>query len=204
MPGTNFPAGWLMLLVMERESDDKTLMVRYRHGDVASFEVLYMRHKGPLYRFFLRHGFSCEPAAEMMQEVWMKIIRARESYEPDAKFTTYLYRVAHNCLVDHSRRSAHKIARQTVADDVDMSELPTLAASPETLVARDEKVVHLRVAVGNLPLEQREAFILKHEAELSLADIAAVTGVSMETAKSRLRYAFNKLRHQLAEDGEET
>jgi len=186
---------------MTRESDDKALMVRYRDGEVASFELLYSRHKGPLYRYFLRQGLGPESSAELTQEVWMKIIRAKDGYEPKAKFTTYLYRVAHNCLVDQYRRSAHKIAQNSSDDDDVVTQLPASpAGNPETNAMRDESAKQFHNALANLPDEQREAFILKQETGLSLADVAAVTGVSAETAKSRLRYAFNKLRQQLDED----
>jgi len=190
-----------MLPVMARESDDKALMVRYRDGEVAAFEALYTRHKGPLYRYFLRQGLGPEPAAELTQEVWMKIIRAKERYEPTAKFTTWLYRLAHNCLVDQYRRSAHKIAQHRADDDNAVTQLPAApAGNPEATAMRDESVKQFRAALAKLPDEQREAFILKQEAGLSLADVAAITGVSAETAKSRLRYAFSKLRRQLDED----
>ncbi len=131
----------------------------------------------------------------------MKVIRAKERYEPSAKFTTYLYRLAHNCLVDQYRRSAHKIAQHSANDDNSVNELPAAAAgNPEAHAMRDEAVKQLRIALAKLPDEQREAFILKQETELSLVDVAVITGVSTETAKSRLRYAFSKLRRQLDED----
>jgi len=190
-----------MLPVMAQEIDDKALMVRYRHGEVAAFESLYARHKGPLYRYFLRQGLAAESAAELMQEVWMKIIKSKDRYEPTAKFTTYLYQLAHHCLVDRYRRSAHKIAQQISGDDLDVNLLPAAAgANPETDAIRGESAAQFRTALASLPDEQREAFILKQEAGLSLADIAAVTGVNAETAKSRLRYAFSKLRSLLAGD----
>jgi len=188
-----------MLPVMARESDDKALMVRYRQGEVAAFETLYARHKGPLYRYFLRQGLDRESSAELMQEVWMKIIGAKDRYEPTAKFTTYLYRLAHHCLIDRSRRSAHKMAQQTAGQDLDPADLPAgAAADPQTGAIRDEDAEKFRSAVARLPDEQREAFILKQEAGLSLDEIALVTGVNAQTAKSRLRYAFGKLRRQLA------
>lgn len=190
-----------MLPGMARDLDDKTLMVRYRQGEVAAFEDLYTRHKGPLYRYFLRQGMSGESAAELAQEVWMKIIGAKDSYEPTAKFTTYLYRLAHNCCVDQLRRSAYKMTQKISGDDIDVTQLPDPAvADPEEEAIRGESSAKFRDALANLPTEQREAFILKQEAGLSLADVAAVTGVSAETAKSRLRYAFDKLRRQLAGD----
>ncbi|MDP6674978.1 MAG: sigma-70 family RNA polymerase sigma factor [Gammaproteobacteria bacterium] len=183
---------------MANRPDDKVLMVRYRDGEVQAFEVLYARHKGPLYRYFLRRGLGTEPAAELAQEVWMKIIRTKDRYEPSAKFTTYMYRLAHNCLIDLSRRSAYKITQQVIGDDIDVAGLPaTATANPEAEAIYNESVEQFRSALANLPDEQREAFILKQESGLSLADIAHVTGVSTETAKSRLRYAFSKLRQQL-------
>ena len=131
----------------------------------------------------------------------MKIIRAKDRYEPTAKFTTYLYRLAHNCLVDQYRRSAHKIVQNSSGDDDAVTQLPASPMeNPETSAIRDETAKQFRNALANLPDEQREAFILKQEAGLSLADVAAITGVSAETAKSRLRYAFSKLRRQLNED----
>lgn len=188
-----------MLPVMARETDDNVLMVRYRDGDVAAFEELYTRHKGPLYRYFLRHGIEAEPSAEMTQEVWMKIINARERYQSDARFTTYLFRIAHNCLVDQSRRSANRVSRKSVFNDDNVAQLPgTVAEDPEANAMRAESAERFRSALARLPAEQREAFILKQEGGLSLAEVAYVTGVNSETAKSRLRYAFEKLRRQLA------
>jgi len=194
-----------MLPVMARESDDKTLMVRYRQGEVAAFETLYARHKGPLYRYFLRQGQDLESAAELMQEVWMKIIGAKDRYEPTAKFTTYLYRLAHHCLIDRSRRSANKMAQKTAGQEIDPADLPaTNAADPQAGAMRDEAAEKFRSALANLPDVQREAFILRQEVGLSLAEIALVTGVNAHTAKSRLRYAFARLRKQLVRDRDAT
>jgi RNA polymerase sigma-70 factor (ECF subfamily) len=191
--------GWHMLPVMARESGDRALMVRYGQGEIAAFEALYARHKGPLYRYFLRQGLDSDSSSELMQEVWMKIIKAKDRYEPNAKFTTYLYRLAHNCLIDRFRRAAPGLAHKTAGADFDLTGLPAAEeANPEVAVIRGESAERLRAALANLPDEQREAFILKQESGLSLADVAYVTGVSTETAKSRLRYAFSKLRQQLA------
>jgi len=188
-----------MLPVMARESSDRELMTRYKQGEAVAFEMLYARHKGPLYRYFLRQGLGPDSSAELTQEVWMKIIGAKDRYEPSAKFTTYLYRLAHNCLIDRYRRAAAGLAYKTAGADFDLNELPAAdTANPEAVVIRDESAERFRAALVNLPDEQREAFILKQEAELSLTDVAYVTGVSPETAKSRLRYAFRKLREQLA------
>src|SRR5688572_8455172 len=81
-------------------------MLRYRDGDARAFEALYARHKGPLYRYFLRLARPAAVAEELFQDAWTNLIRARANYEVRAKFTTWLYRLAHNRLVDHYRRNA--------------------------------------------------------------------------------------------------
>lgn len=184
--------------------DDRVLMVRYRNGDMAAFETLYAHHKGPLYRYFLRQGQSPHNASELYQEVWTKIIRAKDRYKPTAKFTTYMYTLAHNCLMDHLRKQSRNPQRpvesvqiepdETAADDRD---------GPESGAHALQTAERFRRAFTALPDEQREAFIMREEGGLSLNEIAAATGVSTETAKSRLRYAVKKLRQSLG-DGVES
>lgn len=189
-----------MLPVMAGDLDDRDLMSAYRDGDVTAFEILYRRHKGPLYRYYLRQGLGEALAAELFQEVWTKIIAARERYRPSAQFTTYMYRVAHNCLVDHYRRTGRAV--ETV--DAALVPVQNLSAGdcdgPEAGVMSLQTRERFRAALMALPEEQREAFVLREESGLGLADIAAATGVPAETAKSRLRYAVRKLKHMLADD----
>ncbi len=185
-----------MLLVMATEPDDRTLMIRYRDGDVAAFEILYARHRGPLFRYFLRNGADRDLAGELFQEVWTNIIRARHRYEPTAKFTTYMYTLAFNLRVDHYRRQGRRPAADS--DAPDPAEIASPAANnPECIAAADQTGQRFRAALIALPAEQRDAFLLREEGGLSLADIASVTGVTAETAKSRLRYAVKKLRASL-------
>lgn len=193
-----------MLPVMAGEPEDKWLMVRFRDGQVAAFEELYARHKGPLYRYFLRQGCGGDRSAELVQEVWLKIIAAKDRYQPAAKFTTYLYRLAHHCFVDELRRTARRIEQPNGASACDVAELPAASGSdPQAGAMQAEATRRFRSALDALPSEQREAFILKQEAALSLAEIAFVTGVGVDTAKSRLRYAFDKLRRQLRDESGE-
>lgn len=182
-----------MLPAMAPEPDDVSLMVRYRAGDVAAFETLYGRHKGPLYRYFLRQCRNPDIAADLFQEVWARIIRARLAYRPTARFTTYMYQIAHNCLVDHFRREERRLDGTADLPDPDYGPANG-APGPEAAAMSEEARQTFRRALDGLPAEQREAFLLREEAELSLADIAAVTGANEETVKSRLRYAVKKLR----------
>ena len=90
---------------MSHTPDDSALMLRYQDGDVAAFEMLYRRHNDALYRYLLRMCKHRASAEDVFQEVWGKIIKARDSYRPSAKFTTFMYRVAHNCFIDYVRRN---------------------------------------------------------------------------------------------------
>jgi RNA polymerase sigma-70 factor, ECF subfamily len=185
------------------DEDDGELMLRYAGGDLRAFAALYARHRGPLYRYVARLVQDREVADDLFQEVWSRVIAHRERYEPRARFSTYLYRVARNCCIDHLRRVAARpglLAASAEAGDED----PTLALcapdedSPENRLARAELIARYRAAIESLPLEQRDAFLLTEQSGLSLEEIAAVTGVGLETAKSRLRYALAKLRKALA------
>ena len=172
-------------------------MLAYRdRGDDGAFERLYRRHKGGLYRFLLRQCGSRAVAEELFQDVWLNIIRSRSAYSVEARFATYLYRIAHNRLIDHYRRSVHRPSLAVVEDEPDAVELIPAAAhdQPELRAQSREQVERLQRLLGDLPAVQREAFVLHAEAGLGVAEIASVTGVNHETAKRRLRYAVAKLR----------
>ena len=175
---------------MEKAPEDSALMLRYCDGDVAAFEVLYRRHNDALYRYLLRRCQHRDSAEDVFQDVWGKIVKARSSYRPTAKFTTFLYRVAHNCFIDHIRRN--KRHAQTV--DIEPDSQPDTADLPETQTERSLARRRLDAALRQLPDEQRDVFLLREEAGFSLDQIATITDSNRETAKSRLRYAINKLR----------
>jgi RNA polymerase sigma-70 factor (ECF subfamily) len=185
---------------MAHTPDDSALMLRYQDGDVAAFEILYRRHKDPVYRYLLRLCGQAEAAEDVFQEVWSKIIKARAAYRPTAKFTTYLYRVAHNCFIDHIRRNKRHAGNTAV----DPERLGDGAESLETATERSLARERLEAALVELPEEQRDAFLLREEGGLSVDEIAVVTGCNRETAKSRLRYAVNKLRAAIDEPAERT
>ena len=183
---------------MEPSPEDSALMLRYKDGDLAAFETLYRRHNDALYRYLRRLCRHPDSAEDVFQEVWGKIIKARDNYRPTAKFTTFLYRVAHNCFIDHVRRNK----RHTHAVAMDPDQQPDPGDSPETIAELSLARRRLDVALCDLPDEQRDVFLLKEEAGLSLDEIATVTGTNRETAKSRLRYAVNKLRDAVDEPAE--
>ena len=174
---------------------DEDLMLAYARGSIEAFDTLYRRHKGPLYRYLVRQCRDAAAAEELFQDIWANLVRSRASYTVTARFTTYLYRLAHNRLIDHYRRAAP--ASLASFDDEDAS-LPELAApaheQPDTAYDSKSRAARLLELLRELPEAQREAFVLQHESGMSVEEIAEATGVNRETAKSRLRYAMAKLR----------
>src|SRR5882757_11450247 len=184
--------------------DDGELMLRYARGDLRAFETLYQRHRGGLYRYLSRHTRNPESANDLFQEVWSKLIASRERYEERAKFQTFLYRIAHNCFVDYCRRTAVRAEISGDAQDDWQGSLPAPEADrPDTRAEQAQTISRYRAALGELPAEQRDVFLLYEESGLTLEEIAAITAVGMETAKSRLRYAVTKLRHALSAASEQ-
>ncbi|MFQ5609492.1 MAG: RNA polymerase sigma factor [Woeseiaceae bacterium] len=181
-----------------RMLEDSALMLRYKDGDTEAFETLYRRHNDSLYRYLLRLCRHRDTAEDLFQEVWGKIIKSRERYRPTAKFTTFLYRVAHNCFIDHLRRNQ----RHANTADVEPDTQRHGGDSPDYEVERSLARERLEVALASLPDEQRDVFLLHEEAGLTLDDIARVTGANRETTKSRLRYAVRKLRDAIDEPPE--
>jgi RNA polymerase sigma-70 factor, ECF subfamily len=182
------------------EVDDGELMLRYAGGDLRAFEALYRRHRSPLYRYLSRHTRDPEVANDIFQEVWSRVISSRSRYEPRAKFSTFLYRIAHNCFIDHCRRSSSRQDRANVSsEDFDLEKmLPAPVADlPDTRAEHAQTLTRYRQALASLPSEQRDTFLLYEESGLTLEEVGTITGVSMETAKSRLRYALSKLRNAM-------
>ena len=178
---------------------DEQLMLDYAGGDAVAFETLYARHKAPLFRYVLRSVRAHGEAEELYQDIWMKVIEARARYAPQAKFTTWLYTVAHHRLVDHWR--ARGLATVSIDDEDGVIAEPVAApsAEPHRIAEAADTLKRLSAALAALPLAQREAFLLHHEGELTAAEIAAATGTHEEAAKSRLRYAMNKLREVIGD-----
>jgi len=175
--------------------EDSALMLRYVDGDTTAFETLYRRHNDGLYRYLLRLSRHPETAEDVFQEVWGKIIKARANYRPTAKFTTFLYRVAHNCFIDHVRRNK----RHTHAQIFEPENQPDPSEQPEALTERSLARRRLNAALLDIPDEQRDVFLLHEEAGLNLDEIASITDTNRETTKSRLRYAVKKLRAAIDE-----
>jgi len=176
---------------------DEALMLAYARGDAHAFETLYGRHKGGVYRYFVRSLREPGLADELFQDVWASLVKARATYTVEAKFSTWLYRLAHNRLIDHYRRAqlVQFVPVEGAEEEGEPLDWPASEApGPEVQVASRQAAAQLKKLVEALPPAQREAFLLQAEGGLSLEAIAEATGTGRETVKSRLRYAFDKLR----------
>jgi RNA polymerase sigma-70 factor (ECF subfamily) len=183
---------------------DEALMRAYGQGDVRAFEALHARHKGATYRYFLRHaGGDTATADELHQDLWLRVIGARDRYEAQAKFSTWLYTLARHRLVDHWR-SRHGVSLASLEDEAIVLQVEESVAASRDV---DDDPLHASIdaetrrrliaALADVPPLQRDAFLLHIEGGLPLDEIASLTGTSIETVKSRLRYAYRRLREAL-------
>jgi RNA polymerase sigma-70 factor (ECF subfamily) len=171
---------------------DAQLMQRYAAGDARAFDALYEGHRRALWRFIRRSVADAAATDDVFQECWSRVIAHRESYRPEARFATWLYRIAHNCCMDHWRRSGRRGARESTDEEA-------LLAAPGDAATQPLEAVLQGEALERLPQEQRAAFLLYVEGGLSVAEIGEATGVNPETAKSRLRYAVTRLKQALGD-----
>jgi RNA polymerase sigma-70 factor (ECF subfamily) len=187
------------------QESDENLMMRFGRGEAAAFEFLYRRHELRVFRYLHRNVKNEASANDLMQEVWFAVARGAANYQPTAKFTTWLFTIAHNRMVDMIRLS-HRLQSLDAGDEADSegsSMLDRLAVDgkfePLAQVQSQDEAAAILNAVSQLPAEQRSAFLLQAEGELSVEEIAEATGSNFETVKSRLRYARAKLRQLLWE-----
>ena len=181
---------------------DDQLMLAYAAGDAAAFNALYARHEGALFRFVRRLLGSAlvAQADEVFQDTWLRIVSARDSFSPQgAAWRTWAFTIAHNVAMDRLRVSGREIGVDTPADGSDP--LDWLQPAIDMAHPSAEDVAFWRAAgqqlltcLDALPDAQRAAFLLHHEDGAEVEDLAQRLGLPFETAKSRLRYALQKLR----------
>jgi RNA polymerase sigma factor (sigma-70 family) len=195
-------------MTLAPEPTDDELMGAYARGDASAFERLYVRHQAGLYRFVRRllGPTLAAQADEVFQDTWLKVVNARTQWTPQgAAFRTWLFTLAHHRVIDIWRRSGREVSMAT-DDDTPWepegggsawSQWPA-ATSPaphsDELAFWRRAGERLLRCLDELPLAQRSAFLLHHDDELPLAEVARALEVGFETAKTRLRYAMGKLR----------
>jgi RNA polymerase sigma factor (sigma-70 family) len=183
------------------DDTDESLMLRYASGDAAAFARLYDRHERPVHRYFLRQGIAAAQADDLLQETWLAVVRSAARYTVEARFTTWLYRIARSKLVDHWRATRHTALMDDAANDPDDEAGAAIervaaddSARPDVQALTRERAEALVGAIEALPPAQREALLLHLDGGMTIDEIAATTDVGFETAKSRLRYAVRRVR----------
>ncbi len=180
----------------EQRQSDEALMLQYQQGNQAAFETLYTRYKDMLYRYFVNHCSDTHQSEELYQDVWIKLINSASRYQPTAKFRTYIFTIAHNTLVDFYRKN--KTSESLDADNEHVAEKALQNTAPLSLPEDEftlkQKTKRMMQALQDLPANQKEVILLHLEQDLGINEIAIITKVNYETAKSRLRYAKNKLK----------
>ncbi len=205
------PAAALAVAGVARAPDQRTdeeLMAAYRGGDPAAYRVLVERHHGPVYRFCLRSLRSPEAAADAAQEVFLRVVKNAASWEPRAKFTTWVYTIARNHCIDEARKGRFRKTEslhETVGRDGEGEERIERVVADAPAADRVAHGQRLRKAIdaalAELPEEQREVFLLREVSGLQFKDIADATGVGENTVKSRMRYALSALKKTLKQRG---
>lgn len=189
------------------EPSDEWLLSAYRDGDASAFEALLGRYRGPLFNVVLRSVRDRGRAEEIYQDVWMKVIERCDDFRGDAKFSTWLYAIARNLCIDHQRKMKHRRhaslsqpqpgSEQTLEDKA-----PNPGPSTDALAAGRLLQDRIAAAVEALPEDQRDVFLLRQLQGLGFNEIAEVVGISANTAKSRMRYALERLQRELHDWGQ--
>lgn len=177
----------------EDSSTDEELYAAYHAGDMAAFDRLYACYRQPLYLFLLRRGHSESVAEDLFHDCWMRVLDQNSKFNGN-NFRAWIFTIARNLSTDSFRRkSLHAVT------SFDESSDQAIDFSTQQRQEGLDCIELIKNSVAALPLEQRDAFLLKEEAGLSLQQLAELMAVGRETIKSRLRYAMNQLRQMMAD-----
>lgn len=178
--------------------NDEQLMSTFSQDDdinnQRAFEMLYQRHKGPFYRFIKKSINNEQDANELYQELWLKIINNKKKFDTNQKFTTWAYTIARRLLIDQFRKTGRmaELTRLDVVGDAEIAD--NKIAAPDNEFVAKQMSNQLHMTIEHMPQEQRHAFLLKHDADLSIKEIADITKQPHEKVKSQYRYAVNKIK----------
>jgi RNA polymerase sigma-70 factor, ECF subfamily len=196
--------------VLEKLADEK-LMARFQKGRLRAFEILFARHRDGVFRFILRFTRNRETSEDLLQDVFLRVVAKKDSFQQRSKFTTWLYTIARNLCIDHLRKMRHRNAasldqpcRPGSESEVSlMDRIDSKVVSPDKQAHEIRLREHIARAVEELRPEQREVFLMREESGLPFDEIAAIVDAPLNTVKSRMRYALQNLRDNLVAQGVE-
>jgi len=188
---------------------DEELLVRYEKGDKPAFEELFRRYRQPLFRFILRFLRDEHASQDALQDLFLRVIRDPSRFKARSRFSTWLHAVARNLCIDLLRKKKHRRAvsldqpnhpsRAQASAPPLVEDIPGKQCTPEQNARAGSLRLKLLVAIRSLPDDQRAIFLLREVGGIPFAEIAKITGVPLNTAKSRMRYALINLRRILGE-----
>ena len=185
-------------VALERDAE---LMLRVREGDSASFALLLEKHRAPVIHFVYRMVLNQAVAEELAQEVFLRVYRSRASYEPTAKFTTWLFRIATHLALNWIRDGKNEKAQESLDEEVQEGAGRQIAArepNVEQQMIRQARMQEIRSAIEDLPPKQRAAVLMHKYQEMEYSQIAGVLSCSESAVKSLLFRAYEALRARLA------
>jgi RNA polymerase sigma-70 factor (ECF subfamily) len=189
----------MAVAALERDAE---LMLRVREGDSASFSLLLERHRGPVIHFLYRMVQNQAVAEELAQEVFFRVYRSRASYEPTARFTTWLFRIATHLALNWIRDERHENGNESIEHETATEgiarQFSDCAPTVEQVMVRQAKLAEVRTAIESLPSKQKAAVLMHKYQEMDYAQIAAILNCSESAVKSLLFRAYETLRSRLA------
>jgi RNA polymerase sigma-70 factor (ECF subfamily) len=189
------------------EAPDESLLERFAGGDDEAFEVLVERYQRPMFNFVRRSVQDPAVAEDILQETFLRVVQRAEEFRGQAKVSTWMYTIARNLCVDHARKMVHRRHASLDApgrrgDDDDRALVDRIAGpamGSDRIAIGEQLKVAVASAVEQLPADQREVFLLRQLEHLSFQEIADICGIPENTAKSRMRYALERLKAALHE-----
>jgi len=176
------------------------LLERYKQGDTDALGELVELYRRPLYGFILRMTEGDGAADDIFQDVWLRAIRKIGSFRRGS-FLSWLFRIAHNLVIDRARRAGRIVlldgGEDARTDGMPEDRIADTAPDPSDSAANRDIGDRIKCAVGHLPPEQREVFLMRFEADLTFREIAGIQGTSINTALARMQYALEKMRSEL-------
>jgi RNA polymerase sigma-70 factor (ECF subfamily) len=184
-------------------SSDRELVATAVGGVEGSFEEIVRRYQRPISAYVYRMVGNYESALDLTQEIFIKVYSSLNRYRAEFKFSTWIYKIAHNSAIDHLRRSATREQSLVIGPEGDQFDLPLESGhlSPEQESERKERRGEIESVVRALPANYRELIILRHSQDLSYEEIVEVTGLPLGTVKNRLFRAREMMRQQFVERG---
>jgi len=188
---------------LSKEATDRELVAKATSGLEGSFEELVRRYQRPISAYVYRMVGDYEAALDLTQEIFIKVYGSLARYRSEFKFSTWIYKIAHNCAVDHLRRSAGRAQSLNSGFEGETYELPIESSrlSPEQESERKERKSEIESVVRSLPNAYRELIVLRHSQDLTYEEIVEVTGLPLGTVKNRLFRAREMMRQQFVGRG---